>query len=113
MSLEVWEKLKPWLGLLFYIYNNSGKIKFLEFYNLYISSIPIDDINDFILFEELLFHNLFNNTNKGIVEIILEKLLNTFINAEELINKEIVYKSIGESMENYIQTNNDNRRKKK
>ena len=111
-NIKTKEKLKPWLGLLFYIYNNSGKIKFLEFYNLYISSIPIDDINDFILFEELLFHNLFNNTNKGIVEIILEKLLNTFINAEELINKEIVYKSIGESMENYIQTNNDNRRKK-
>ena len=96
------ENLEPLLDYTFDIYSNNKYEEFIEFYNNYIEFIPIDDINDFTLFQELLLNKGFMNDNKNSNEFILEKLLNKIINSPEIINKEIIYKSIGNSIDNYL-----------
>ena len=98
------ENLEPLLDYTFDIYSNNKYEEFIEFCNNYIEFIPTDDINDFTRFQELLLNKGFMNDNKNSNEFILEKLLNKIINSQEIINKELIYKSIGNSIDNYLKT---------
>ena len=100
------ENLKPLLEFTFDIYINNKYEEFTEFCNNYIELIPLEDTNDFILFQELLLQKGFINTNKNSNEFILEILINKIINTNEIINKEKIYKSIGFSIDNYLKDNN-------
>ena len=94
------------LDFIFDIFNeNSEYEEFKEFCINYIKSIPIDDIDDFILFEQLLLEKCFMNINKNSLEFIFEKLVYKIINSKDLINKGLIYKSsksISDSINDYV-----------
>jgi len=97
------ERLIFLLDFIFDIYNGFYKYEeFKDFCNNYIKSIPIDDTNNFLLFEKLLLEKGFMNNNRESFEFIFEKLVYKIIDSKDLINKDNICKSFANSIDNYF-----------
>ena len=82
------EILEIWLKFLLEIYLDK------DFVKKYIDGIPIDDINVFIKFQELLL----TKGNKQLRDYILEKLIDKIIDSENIINNKEIYNSIQKTL---------------
>ena len=103
-NIKYKEKLKPWIDLLFSIYNKSENKKLIQFYFDYIESISLEDMENYKPVD-ILIQNVFANGKKENIEIILEKLFNKIINSKEIMNKEQIYQIFEPSIDIYYQKN--------
>ena len=94
------ENLTIWLEFLLDIYSNENQQNFREFVIEYINYIPIDDINVFITFEELLLMKGFKTYHYKAPEYILERLIDKIINSGDIIYNNQIYKSIQKTLSN-------------